>query len=69
MHCAEHGFYPERKKPAKYELIVLILPTKYNKSALSCFQYNHKETLNEILIRRFNTNRKEQHFTQSVFTH
>lgn len=28
--------------------MVLILPTKYNKSVLGCLQYNHNETLNKI---------------------
>lgn len=39
----------EEKNLAKYELMVLILPTKHSKSVHSFLQYSHNEALNEII--------------------
>lgn len=42
-------FTLEEENPAKYELMVLVLPTKYSKSVHSFLQYSHNEALDEIV--------------------
>lgn len=43
------AFTLEQKNPVKYELMVLILPTKYSKTVHSFLQYSHNEALDEII--------------------